>query len=711
MSGAYAGWSRGIADSDDDDELQEDYRYTKTSTLWAIEATPDMLAPTLSDAPLPSSTPSATQGAATAAVGWKGQPAKSKMEECLRAVYATMKRRVVSSPKDLVGVLIWNTEDGRGTAGLGDGNLIHQYLLHDLAQVDAHSIRKMKELLEKAEEDESYLSNLLKPHSGQNVVADVFGTCNSLFRSHSPNAQNTIFLVTDNDDPYGNDSQLFEVAKAKRRDLHGMGFAVESFFIPPSDNQDFDLDKFWGEVITAVDEDDSAAVGWPVVNRNLRASLAGMVSSMRLKEAAKRVAFKVPFVLVQGLVIGVAGYNTIGEEHKRPATKVDLNTAAGEEVISKTVYKDGETGSDLNPKTDIKKYFQVGHSDFEQGIQAAKIFFSEDDIRKVKTLGRPPSLKLLGFKPRVGSLRFHDTVKHSYFIYPDEDRYSGSTRTFASLLKTMLKKDVVGLASFVPRTTGKPQVVVLIPQEEQLNSAGVATAPPGIHICQLPFADDIRDHGLEMTVSVMHAPGSDDDEDAVPDQPEVDIAKRIVAGYSKKYIPDQYPNPALNHFYETLAAIALDEELPDPDDKTIPKYEVIEQRIGKHIAKLKSLIPEDEIDPSRVQTSKSKRPVKKEPAASGPRPDLSNFIEVWEEKGAKMTIPAIKEGLRMMGLPVSGKKDELLEKVEGYLREHGLIAAAPWRDGMEVDREEEEEVKPKVMSGRKKRRVEDSVSD
>lgn len=44
-----------------------------------------------------------------------------------------------------------------------------------------------------------------------------------------------------------------------------------------------------------------------------------------------------------------------------------------------------------------------------------------DSGPSLQTLGRPPSLKLLGFKPLKGYLRFEETIKHSYFIYPDEE--------------------------------------------------------------------------------------------------------------------------------------------------------------------------------------------------------------------------------------------------------------------------------------------------
>lgn len=82
-----------------------------------------MLAPVLdqpggaasADRALPTPTPTLTapagsaRPAATQAIVWQGPPAKSKLEECLRCIYAMMKRKVISSPKDLIGILVWNT--------------------------------------------------------------------------------------------------------------------------------------------------------------------------------------------------------------------------------------------------------------------------------------------------------------------------------------------------------------------------------------------------------------------------------------------------------------------------------------------------------------------------------------------------------------------------------------------------------------------------
>lgn len=62
------------------------------------------------------------------------------------------------------------------------------------------------------------------------------------------------------------------------------------------------------EVMT-VQQDDEAdeMVNAPIVSHDLRAALESMVAAMRTKETAKRVAFKIPFVLGKDLSIGITG--------------------------------------------------------------------------------------------------------------------------------------------------------------------------------------------------------------------------------------------------------------------------------------------------------------------------------------------------------------------------------------------------------------------
>ena len=82
--------------------------------------------------------------------------------------------------------------------------------------------------------------------------------------------------------------------------------------------------------------------------------------------------------------------------------------------------------------------------------------------------------------------------------------YAGSTRTFSALLDSMDRKGVVGFGFFIARKLSRPQMVVLIAQREKVaDDSGVQLLPPGIQLCQLPFKDDIRSHGLSSTVSIV----------------------------------------------------------------------------------------------------------------------------------------------------------------------------------------------------------------
>ena len=88
--------------------------------------------------------------------------------------------------------------------------------------------------------------------------------------------------------------------------------------------------------------------------------------------------------------------------------------------------------------------------------------------------------------------------------------------------------------------------------------------PPGIHLCQLPFADDIRALGIGKTLSCLRGqdlcvrarvrqlarltdPSSlgtvDDDGEFSEDQPAIDKAKKIIKNLTKAYKPDLFPNP------------------------------------------------------------------------------------------------------------------------------------------------------------------------
>jgi len=125
--------------------------------------------------PPPSATaplPTQTQGdrkeviAEIRKLGWNGKTApKCKLEVVLMAAYAMMKRKVISSPKDQVGILVWNTVShssislaiGGGlwrssiqdvTDSSADAKLDNSICLFPPEPITTKNLRMLKELLE-----------------------------------------------------------------------------------------------------------------------------------------------------------------------------------------------------------------------------------------------------------------------------------------------------------------------------------------------------------------------------------------------------------------------------------------------------------------------------------------------------------------------------------------------------------------------------------
>ena len=93
-----------------------------------------------------------------------------------------------------------------------------------------------------------------------------------------------------------------------------------------------------------------------------------------------------------------------------------------------------------------------------------KVMMSAEDVKQIKyfdTVG----MKLMGFKPRSALKVFHN-IKHSYFIYPDEKRITGSSQT---LINEMIEEDKIAVVRFIPRDNSVVRFCALLPQKEKVD--------------------------------------------------------------------------------------------------------------------------------------------------------------------------------------------------------------------------------------------------
>ncbi len=99
-----------------------------------------------------------------------------------------------------------------------------------------------------AEHDPDHLATLYTPGSDSNIsdVGSAFRDASTVFRTRMPNlGAKRIFLVTDNDDPAKGQPEQLKAALNNRRDLLDLGYDLDPFFVPPTQDGTFELDKFY----------------------------------------------------------------------------------------------------------------------------------------------------------------------------------------------------------------------------------------------------------------------------------------------------------------------------------------------------------------------------------------------------------------------------------------------------------------------------------
>lgn len=162
----------------------------------------------------------------------------------LSCASSLMQQRIISNPNDMMGVLLFGTEQSRfqeedeHSRGL---SYPHCYLLTDLAVPAAADVKRLRDLVS----DEQPLSELLQASSENVSMANVLFCANQIFTTKAPNfSSRRLFLVTDNDAPHAKDKAMRSAAAVRAKDLYDLGVEIELFPIShPS--HDFDRSIFY----------------------------------------------------------------------------------------------------------------------------------------------------------------------------------------------------------------------------------------------------------------------------------------------------------------------------------------------------------------------------------------------------------------------------------------------------------------------------------
>ncbi|WWD03626.1 hypothetical protein V865_001681 [Kwoniella europaea PYCC6329] len=546
-------------------------------------------------------------------------------------------------------------------------------------------------------------------------IADVLVTCNFLFRDAGTNlaGNKRVFLVTDNDYPPGSKMNR-EPARTVYGDLSSYGISINTFFVDRPDHK-FNPTLYWNDILQREPDENAPEEDAPPDADGL-AELAEVMNDLVIRHAPKRVQFSIPlkFGGRDGEIeIGISGYAMVSTQGKGQPKLVRMRGQTVEEVQIKSEYTSAETGAVLKD-TEIGQAFQFGNEStvknviepnwwesaehqVEQQMVADEVLrldkerrqkedegedvdvsetggtqrkeklqpgdekpkvvartrlqFTNDEVAEFKSMGLKPQIKILGFQS-PDHLAFEENLKHSYFIYPNENEYTGSTRTFAAMLKSCIKFNKHALALSRFRTNTQPEFCVLIPQEESFTKDGGQDQPPGFHVIILPFRDDIRRPPKNMNENLL---ASDRQAKLMSN-----IVKRlrIKAGH---YRSEAYPNPALAYHYAQLQSLAFEEDF-DPSsaagqdlDKTFPKWWGMHKAAGEFMSEFNKSIEEDD---RAVESLKggTKRTTKAAAEEEIDEADLKDLRGLWKlDKLDKAKVQEIRDYAKFHKISLNGK--------------------------------------------------------
>lgn len=168
----------------------------------------------------------------------------SALSAALKCAYQIMRQRIISDPKDMMGILFFGTEKSKFREGTGRSTGLeypHCYLFMDLDVPSAEDVKALRDLAERGEDEEGVLTPSKTPVAMSNVLF----CANQIFTTKAANfGSRRLFIITDNDNPHASDKAARSSAAVRAKDLYDLGVVIELFPISYGDAK-FDLSKFY----------------------------------------------------------------------------------------------------------------------------------------------------------------------------------------------------------------------------------------------------------------------------------------------------------------------------------------------------------------------------------------------------------------------------------------------------------------------------------
>lgn len=642
---------------EDDNNNPKENALNKTATLFAVHITDDLF-----------------EMETNIETGYQS----SLWSETFTSIAEFMKSKIIAKETDVTGVILFNTRETKNPL-----NLNGIYLLQDFERPSAERIKFIMD--ESKRSRQSFDRTYGFARSGDFTMSDLFWTSNQVFAVGAPKSSYKcqMFIFTTNDNPCAPEHRNSTLQRAS--DLQNF-VQLEVFPLQPPNvldslsspvpNFSFDLKKFYRECLQlsgstqgtndSLDSYDNNDDEEKAYVEAALCSLDNLRKRVRQKQHMQRKLASLTFKIADNVEIGVSVYTSILAATKPSASKLAKNNRLP--LKNETVYVCDNTKKELAP-TDIETYMSFG-SEF--------IKLSTAERSTINFFGSP-GLTLIGFKP-AALLPFSLHSGHGLLIRPDDKNIKNSSVFMAALAKSLTKKGQIGIARLIPRRNSSPRFVAVYPYRnlpETLHEGELS----GFSLVPIPYADDIRE---PIFPSSNMGPAADEEEYEIRLEA-LKRMKNILRGVRlPQFRPFDIENPSLQMFYGGLEALALGSQQIDNSnaDGLVPDEESMQ--------KLKPLCDEflDLVDPERKMTegstakkrsapssnvqqgSDSNEPAAREAKAPSALATLdANGLKNLKDTGklSSLTIDLLKIYLRERGLSVTGKKADLMERLEKAL--------------------------------------------
>ena len=363
---------------------RQGYKTVKDAILFAIDVSKSML-----KQPPPSDSKKADMN--------------SPLLAALKCAYHLMQQRIISHPKDMMGILLYNTEASRmydeEEKPRGSWSFPHCYLLTDLDVPEAEDVKALRSLVE----DESDAGRaILKPASEPISMHHVLFCANQIFQNRAANfTSRRLFIVTDNDDPHATEKAFRTSAAVRAKDLYDLGVVIELFPISSSSHT-FDTKLFYDDIVYRSSPSDPDAIAYnPAASTGSNPDtlktgstdgltlLQSLLATIASKITPKRTLFSsVPLELAPNVRISVRGYLLYKRQVPAKSSYIYLGSERPVIAMGNTTQQSDESERKLE-KFEIRKAYTFG---------GEQIVFKPEETKQLRNFG-DPVIRLIGFKP------------------------------------------------------------------------------------------------------------------------------------------------------------------------------------------------------------------------------------------------------------------------------------------------------------------------